>query len=122
MEITEFLRTMEQQLREKENEVTALRPSEESYQAVLGKKGRHCTNHVPAEKCEQYLLMLSHLVQSYFRFTRARAGFACDDCVWMNFDEHCNNLEAHVTRIVADSRLSSLACIRIQAMRMLARS
>lgn len=121
-EIKEFLRTMELQLREKENTVTALRPSEESYQAVLGRKGRHSTNHIPAEKCEQYLLILSHLVQAYFRSTRGRANFASDDCVWMNFDEHCNNLEAHVTRIIAASRLSSLACIRIQAMRMLATS
>ncbi|KAL9982174.1 hypothetical protein ACROYT_G010985 [Oculina patagonica] len=121
-EMNEFLRTMELQLSDKENEVTTLRPSEESYQAVLGRKGRHSTNYIPAEKCEQYLLILSHLVQAYYRSTRARAGFASDDCLWMNFDEHCNNLEAHVTRIVADSRLSSLACIRIQAMRMLASS
>lgn len=121
-EIKEFLRTMELQFREKNNKVTALRPSEESYQAVLGRKGRHSTNHVHAEKCEKYLLILSHLVQAYYRMTRARAGFASDDCLWMNFDEHCNNLEAHVSRIVAGSHLSSLACIRIQAMRMLAAS
>lgn len=121
-EIKEFLRTMEVQLSEKQNTVTALRPSEESYQAVLGRKARHSTNHIPAEKCERYLLILSHLVQAYFRFTKARPGFAFNDSIWMNFDEHCNNLESHVTRIVADSRLSSLACIRIQAMKMLASS
>ena len=121
--IKEYLRTMEVQLREKHNTVTALRPSEESYQAVLGRKARHSTNHIPAEKCEHYLLILSHLVQAYYRSTKARPGFACNDCmIWMNFDEHCNNLECHVTRIVAGSRLSSLACIRIQAMRMLASS
>ena len=119
-ETKEFLRTMELQLREKDNEVTALRPTEESYQAVLGRKGRHSTNHVPAEKCEQYLLILSHLVQAYHRMTWARAGLAYDDCLWINFNEHCNNLEAHLTRIVAGSHLSSLASIRIQAMRMLA--
>ncbi|KAJ7387883.1 SMC5-SMC6 complex localization factor protein 1 [Desmophyllum pertusum] len=122
-EIKEFLRTMELQLRNKKNTVTALRPCEQSYQAVLGRKGRHYTNHIPTEDCEQYLLILSHLVQSYFRITRqAPAGFACDDCLWMNFHEHCNNLEAHVTRIVADSGLSSLACIRIHAMKMLTSS
>ena len=123
-ETIEFLRAMELQFREKDNKITALRPSEKSYQAVLGRKGRRSTNHVPAEKCEQYLLILSHLVQAYYRMTRARSGdlASSDDCLWMNFNEHCNNLEAHVTRIVVGSSLSSLACIRIQAMRMLAES
>lgn len=121
-ETKEFLQAMELQFREKENKVTALRPSEESYQAVLGRKGRHSTNHVPAEKCEQYLLILSHLLQAYHRLTRARSGVDSDDCLWINFNEHCNNLEAHVTRIVAGGHLSSLACIRIQAMRLLAES
>lgn len=121
-ETKEFLQAMELQFREKDHEVTALRPSEESYQAVLGRKGRRSTNQVPAENCEQYLLILSHLVQAYHRMTRTRAGLASDHCLWMDFNEHCDNLEAHVTRIVAGSHLSSLACIRIQAMRMLAES
>ena len=121
-ETKEFLRAMELQFREKDHEVTALRPSEESYQAVLGRKGRRSTNHVPTENCEQYLLILSHLVQAYHRMTRARTAVVSDDCLWTNFNEHCNNLEAHVTRINAGSHLSPLACIRIQAMRMLAES
>ena len=121
-ETKEFLQAMELQFREQGSAITALRPSEQSYQAVLGRKGRHSTNHVPAVKCENYLLILSHLVQAYYRMTRARAGLASDDCLWINFNEHCNNLEAHVTRIVAGSHLSSLASIRIQAMRMLAES
>lgn len=121
-ETKEFLQAMELQFREKDHEVTALRPSEESYQAVLGRKGRRSTNQVPAENCEQYLLILSHSVQAYHRMTRTRAGLASDHCLWMDFNEHCDNLEAHVTRIVAGSHLSSLACIRIQAMRMLAES
>lgn len=121
-ETKEFLQAMELQFRKKDNKVTALHPSEESYQAVLGRKGRHSTNHVPVEKCEQYLLILSHLLQAYHRLTRARSGVDSDDCLWINFNEHCNNLEAHVTRIVAGGHLSSLACIRIQAMRLLAES
>lgn len=117
-EMREFLQSMELQFKRKESSVIALRPSEESYQALLG-KGRHSSKRVSTADYDQYLLILSHLVQSYFRTTRARAAFACDEQLWLNFGKHCSNLEAHVTRIAADRRLSSLACIRIHAMRML---
>lgn len=110
---------MELDFRRKESScVTVIRPYEECYRAVLG-KGRHSSRRVSTAEYEQYLLILSHLVQSYFRATRARAAFACDEQLWLNFGEHCDNLEAHVTRIAADRRLSSLASVRIQAMRML---
>ncbi|XP_027047528.1 SMC5-SMC6 complex localization factor protein 1-like [Pocillopora damicornis] len=118
-EIKEFLQTMELDFRRRESScVTAIRPYEECYRAVLG-KGRHSSRRVSTAEYEQYLLILSHLVQSYFRATRARTAFACDEQLWLNFGEHCDNLEAHVTRIAADRRLSSLASVRIQAMRML---
>ena len=67
------------------------------------------------QECEEYILILSHLVQSYFRMTRA----AADN--WINFAAHVDNLEDHVTGMLTDSRLSSVINIRLAAMRMLAK-
>lgn len=65
------------------------------------------------QECEEFILILSHLVQSYFRMTRA----AADN--WINFAANVDNLEDHVTRMLTDSRLSSVINIRLAAMRML---
>ena len=67
------------------------------------------------QECEEYILILSYLVQSYFRMTRA----AADN--WINFAAHVDNLEDHVTGMLTDSRLSSVINIRLAAMRMLAK-
>ena len=78
--------------------------------------------HGPLEKSDQeavskYILILSHLVQSYLRVT----GTPVDNPLWMNFKAHIDNLEGHVNRMLEGSHLSSVS-IRLAAMRMLANS
>lgn len=98
--VKEFLRTSENK-----KTVSSFRPFENYNQAAP----KHTI-----QECEEYLLILSHLAQSYFRLTRARAE------EWTNFEAHVNNLEDHVTSIVRGSRLSSVISIRLAAIRMLA--
>ena len=67
------------------------------------------------QECEEFLLILSHLVQSYFRVT----GYPTDNPLWTNFIEHVDNLEIHLTWMLKDNHLSSALNIRLATLRML---
>ncbi|KAK2548570.1 BRCA1-associated RING domain protein 1 [Acropora cervicornis] len=67
------------------------------------------------ERCEEYTLILSHLVQSYFRTSRG-TGTAED---WLNFSAHVDNLECHVAKLLGIRPLPSVVAIRLAAMKML---
>lgn len=67
------------------------------------------------ERCEEYTLILSHLVQSYFRMSRG-TGTADD---WMNFNAHVDNLEGHVAKLGGERPLSTVVAMRLAAMKML---
>ena len=67
------------------------------------------------QECEEFLLILSHLVQSYFRVT----GCPTDNPLWTNFIEHVDNLESHLTWMLKDNHLSSALNIRLATLRML---
>ena len=67
------------------------------------------------QECEEFLLILSHLVQSYFRVT----GYPTDNPLWTNFIEHVDNLESHLTWMLKDNHLSPALNIRLATLRML---
>lgn len=67
------------------------------------------------ERCEEYTLILSHLVQSYFRMSRG-TGTAED---WVNFSAHVDNLECHVAKLLGIIPLPTVVAIRLAAMKML---
>ena len=114
-QMKEFLKTMALEYTNTSNTLIALHPSEDAYHAVLGRRGRRAVNHIPSKDCEQYVLLLSHLVQSYARIDP-------EHILWKDFNLCVDNLERHVTRIVADCHLSPLIKIRLSAMRLLSES
>ena len=67
------------------------------------------------QECEEFLLILSHLVQSYFRVT----GYPTDNPLWTNFIQHVDNLESQLTWMLKDNHLSSALNIRLATLRML---
>ena len=99
--VKEFLQAMENK-----NTVSPFRATTKDFYKAVPKH--------TSQECEEYILILSHLVQSYFRMTQA----AADN--WINFTAHVDNLEDHVTRMSKDRRLCSVISIRLAAMRMLA--
>lgn len=100
--VKEFLQTME-------NKSTVKSTFSDTNEVLSQVVPKHTS-----QECEEYTLILSHLIQSYCRMTRA----ATDN--WTNFAAHVDTLEGHVTRMFPDKHLCSVIRIRLAAMRMLA--
>ncbi|XP_001633927.2 uncharacterized protein LOC5513685 isoform X2 [Nematostella vectensis] len=87
-------------------------PTPEMYDHALGKKGRHINSrHIPPGKCELYLLILSHLVQS---FARIHNHYHVDM-------SDISALKNHVQRIIAQENLTVLCSIRVRALELLSK-
>ena len=98
------------------------------YKKVLEKKGKEKRLGVSVQKCEEYLLLLSHLVQGYThlrqlpeidRVSDGSGHDLVDDdlCDWSDFRSHVDNLQLHISRITVESELSAVSCLQLAAMR-----
>ena len=108
------------------NKPDLLRPTEEMYSNVLHKKGTRKEVGVCVQQYEEYLLVLSHVLQAYIRTRHLSADCPTGDCSetnvvnddmfhWGCFRSHCDNLKSHIIRISVNTNLSSLSCVRLGA-------
>ena len=103
---------------QRKKDPAVLRPSEDAYQGALGRKGRHANGHVPPQKCEAFLLVLSHLVQCYARLSAA-GSVQKQSRQFKDFAKHVSNLEIHIQRIIAQDNITPLCSMRLLTMKLL---
>ena len=101
--------------------------SDDIYFKVLGRKGCRNARHISPEKCQEYVLLLSQLVQGYVRLHNLGGIASNNGCntedksndyqVMMKMHDHVDNLKHHLQAITIGSQLTLTCKVRVENMK-----
>lgn len=124
-EMITFLKTAEKNLTDlstehslsNEQTRTQKNNSDNVYHKMLGPRGSRTAKHITPEKCQEYVLLLSQLLQGFTRLQGESIGDKeTKEAVMI---DHVNGLERHLHAITIDSKLTVICKTRLENMKLL---